>query len=328
MKFLETDISPLGMGCWPIGGAMYAGDQPLGYTNTNDADSIRTIHAALASGITLFDTAPAYGAGHAERLLSRALRGRPEALIVTKIGTGIDEQTRQITADETDPASVLPAIDQSLSRLGRDRIDLLLLHLNSLPVAQAEAIFDEVEEACKAGKVRSYGWSTDFTQSATAFSGRRNFVAIEHAMNVLLDAPDMQKVIHGSSLLALIRSPLAMGLLGGNYGATDVMRPDDIRATSNPRTAYFANGRPNPAFLARLDAVRELLTSDGRSLVQGALGWLWAKGDTNIPIPGARTVEQIEGIAGALAFGPLPGAVMAQIEALITLDPDSAAQAR
>ncbi len=322
MKFLETEISPLGMGCWPIGGAMYSGDQPLGYTNIDDDESIRTIHAALAAGITLFDTAPAYGAGHAERLLARALKDRPEALIATKIGTGIDENSKQLTEDEVEPASVLPAIDRSLSRLGRDQIDVLLLHLNSLPVSKAEAIFDEVEKARLAGKVRAYGWSTDFAKSAGAFADRRAFVAVEHAMNVLLDAPKMRDVVRKNSLFALIRSPLAMGLLGGKYGVGDIMRKDDVRATSNPRTDYFANGRANPAFLAKFDAVRELLTTDGRGLVQGAIGWLWAKDGANIPIPGARTVEQIEDIAGALSFGALPDNVMAQIETLIERDPD------
>lgn len=322
MQFIDKEIAPLGMGCWPIAGAMYSGDQPLGYTNADDDESIRTIHAALAAGISLFDTAPAYGAGHAERLLARALNDRPDALIVTKFGIAIDEDSKQLGENEVEPTSVLPAIDRSLSRLGRDRIDLLVLHLNSLSVPEAEAVFDEVEKARQTGKVQSYGWSTDFSKSAAAIADRAAFVAVEHAMNVLLDAPRMQDVVREMGLTALIRSPLAMGLLTGKYGVGDVMHADDIRATSNPRTDYFANGRANPAFLARVDAVRELLTTDGRSLVQGAIGWLWAKGGTNIPIPGARTVEQIEGIAGALSFGALPDDVMAQIETLIEREPD------
>ena len=322
MKFLDTEINPLGMGCWPIGGAMYAGDQPLGYTNSDDDESIRTIHAALACGITFFDTAPAYGAGHAERLLARALKDRPDALIATKIGTGINEKNRQLTGDESEPASVLPAIERSLSRLGRDRIDLLLLHLNSLPVSKAEAIFDEVEKARQAGKVRAYGWSTDFSISASAFADRPAFVAVEHAMNVLLDAPRMQNVVRENNLLPIIRSPLAMGLLSGKYGVGDTMREDDIRATTNPKTDYFANGQANPAFLTRLNSIRELLMTGGRSLVQGAIGWLWAKNEANIPIPGARTVGQIEDTAGALGFGAMPDDVMEQIEALIEREPD------
>lgn len=322
MKFLDTDILPLGMGCWPIGGAMFAGDQPLGYTNVDDDESIRTIHAALDAGITLFDTAPAYGAGHAERILSRALKGRPEAIIATKFGTGIIEESKQLTENEDDPASVLPAIDRSLARLGRDRIDVLILHLNSLSVPKAEALFEEVEKACAAGKVRSYGWSTDFSESAVAFADRPAFVAVEHAMNVLLDAPRMRRALHDKDLVALIRSPLAMGLLGGNYGVGDAMRKDDIRATSNPRTDYFANGQVNPTFLAKLDAIRALLTTDGRTLAQGALGWIWAQEGANIPIPGARTAKQIEGLAGALAFGALPDDVVVQVEALVEREPD------
>ncbi|MCV0424141.1 MAG: aldo/keto reductase [Roseibium sp.] len=198
MRFLDQEINPLGMGCWPIGGPIFSGDQPLGYANSDDAESIRTIHAALAGGVTLFDTAPAYGAGHAERLLAQALKNRPDALIVNKIGIAIDEETRQLTGDEIVPESVLPAIDRSLSRLGRDRIDLLLLHQNGLPIPHAEAMFDEMEKAVKAGKVRAYGWSTDFAESVSTAASRDAFVAVEHAMNVLVSPPRIQAAIRES----------------------------------------------------------------------------------------------------------------------------------
>lgn len=322
MQFLDQKINPLGMGCWPIGGSMFSGDQPLGYANADDNESIRTIHAALAAGITLFDTAPAYGAGHAERLLATALKDRPDVLVATKIGVAIDETSKQLTGDEADPKSVLPAIDKSLSRLGRDRIDLLLLHLNSFGVDDAELLFDEMEKSRQAGKIRSYGWSTDFSRSAAAVADRPGFTTVEHAMNVLLDAPRMSDVAQQCGLTALIRSPLAMGMLTGKYGAEDAIGPNDIRATSNPRTDYFTDARANPAFLTKFEAVRDLLETDGRTPVQGAIGWLWAKGGMNIPIPGARTVGQIEGIAEALNFGALPGDVMTQIEKLIERVPD------
>jgi aryl-alcohol dehydrogenase-like predicted oxidoreductase len=322
MRLFETDINPLGMGCWPIGGAMYSGKEPLGYTNTNDSESIRTIHAALDGGIRLFDTAAAYGAGHSERLLARALKGRPDAAIITKIGIAIDEKTKQLTFGDTQPASVLPAIDQCLSRLERDCIDLLLLHDNALPIPAAETIFDEMEKARQAGKIRAYGWSTDFSNSVAAVAGRPGFAAVEHAMNVLVDVPRIQNVVQENELTALIRSPLAMGLLTGKYGAEAIMRSGDIRATSNLVIEYFKGARANPVFLEQLDAVRDLLMTGGRSLAQGAIGWLWAKGGANIPIPGARTVEQIEGLAGALGHGALPDNIMAEIESLIKRDPE------
>lgn len=321
MRFLDQQINPLGMGCWPIGGPMFSGDQPLGYTNSDDDESIRTIHAALAGGITVFDTAAAYGAGHAERLLARALQNRPEALIVTKIGIAIDEDSKQLTGEDTAPESVMPAIDRCLKRLQRDRIDLLLLHQNSLPVSVANALFDEMDKACRDGKIRSYGWSTDFSESLTAVAHRDAFVAVEHAMNVLVDVPRIQAVTREHALTALIRSPLGMGLLSGKYGSGAILPSDDIRGTSNRRTDYFTDGQSNPVMLAQLDAVRDLLTVEGRSLAQGAICWLWAKGDMNLPVPGARTVEQIEGLAAALSFGALPDDIMAQIDALIEREP-------
>lgn len=321
MKFLESEISPLGMGCWPIGGKMYCGEQSLGYTRSDDKVSVRTIHAALDGGITLFDTAAAYGAGHSERLLGTALKHRPDALVVTKIGVGIDEASKQISFDPFTPDLVAPAVDGCLSRLERDRIDLLLLHVNDMPVAEAEVVFDELDRLKGAGKLGAYGWSTDYSDSASAVSSRENFKAVEYVMNVFFDAPRMQIVVQEKRLLSLIRSPLAMGLLSGKYDQNTVMASDDVRASGEAWMEYYRDGKANPDFMRTLDAVRDLLTSDGRSLVQGALGWLWGQCETYVPIPGARTEDQIEGIAGSLSFGALPGDAMKEIEALIDRKP-------
>ncbi|WP_424965294.1 aldo/keto reductase [Dinoroseobacter sp. S375] len=317
MEFLDTQIAPLGMGCWPIGGPMFSGDQSLGYSNAEDGMSIRTIHAALDGGITLFDTAAAYGAGHSERLLAQALADRPDAMIVTKIGIGIDEQSKQLSFDMPTPEDVQPAIEACLTRLNRDRIDLVLLHQNEMPIAEAAAIFDAMEEVRQSGKIRAFGWSTDFSDRTAAMAKRDGFVAIEHAMNVFFDAENVQTTARDHGLARLIRSPLAMGVLTGKYGATERLGKDDIRASGETWMEYFKDGRANPDYLARLDAVRELLCSDGGSLVQGALGWIWAKAPDNIPIPGARTEGQITEIAGALAHGPLSAEVLTEIEAQI-----------
>ncbi|WP_171128439.1 aldo/keto reductase [Ruegeria sp. HKCCA5014] len=322
MNFLETEIAPLGMGCWPIGGKMYWGEQSLGYTRSDDGTSIRTIHAALDGGITLFDTAAAYGAGHSERLLGKALKHRPEALIVTKIGVGIDEASKQISFDPFTADQVGPAVDGCLSRLERDRIDLLLLHVNDMPVAQAEAVFDRLEQLKEVGKLRAYGWSTDYSQSTLAVSSRENFRAVEYVMNVFFDAPRMQQVVKKEGLLSLIRSPLAMGLLTGKYDRKSVMSRNDVRASGENWMEYYTDGRVNPDFMRKLEAVRDLLTTDGRTLVQGALGWIWGQSETYVPIPGARTEEQIEGISGALTFGALPVEAMNEIENLITRNPN------
>lgn len=320
MMLLANEIAPMGLGCWPIGGAMFNGDASLGYSRSDDAESIRTIHAALDAGIHLFDTAAAYGAGHADRLLAQALRGRSDAMIITKIGLKIDEATKQVTDPDPDPAHVMPALDSCLERLGRDCVDILLLHVNKMSLNRAAAIFDQMERARTMGKIRAFGWSTDFTENAEAMADREGFVAVEHAMNVLLDAPRMQGVLERRGLTPLIRSPLGMGLLGGDYGANTELPADDVRAQGQTWINYFRDGRPNPEFLAQIDAVRELLQSGGRTLAQGAICWLWSQSPTCIPLPGARTAAQIVDTAGALAHGPLSSHVMAEIAHLIPHD--------
>ncbi|MFQ6549281.1 aldo/keto reductase [Aestuariibius sp. 2305UL40-4] len=316
MDILGTTISPIGMGCWPIGGPFFDGDTPLGYSGADDAQSIRTIHAALDAGIQLFDTAAAYGTGHAERLLARALKDRPDALIVTKIGLAIDEEARQLKGPDTDPTNVPAAIDACLRRLDRDRIDILLLHAGEMAVEHALPILDRMEEARQTGKIRTYGWSTDLPDRAEA-ALRPGVNATQFAMNVVHDAPRMQAIAEANNLIALIRSPLAMGILTGKFDATTQMAADDVRATTRASRDFFENGRVNPAHLASLDAVRDLLQTGGRTLAQGALCWLLARSDRAVPIPGARTPDQIEETAAALQHGPLPPDTMAEIDRVL-----------
>lgn len=328
MQMFETTIPPLGLGCWPLGGPFFAGEKPLGYANASDEEAVRTIHAAYDAGIRLFDTAAVYGAGNAERLLGETLHDRPDALIVTKIGIAFDEETRQVTGDETDPAQVRPAVERCLRRLRRDRIDLLLLHQNALPLAQARPIFEEMGRLREAGLVRAFGWSTDFPASVDAMVDTAGFEAVEFAANVFVDVPTMQGTVDRTGMLGLIRSPLAMGVLGGRYDGNSTMEPTDIRSTNEDWKAYFRNGRVEPDFLRQLDAVRELLQTGGRTLTQGSLGWLMARSDRYVPVPGARTPAQIVDSAQALQHGPLPDDVMQQIEAVLDRPPEGPPQER
>jgi aryl-alcohol dehydrogenase-like predicted oxidoreductase len=80
---------------------------------------------------------------------------------------------------------------------------------------------------------------------------------------------------------------------------------------------FFKDGKPNPAFLKKMEAVREVLTSGGRTLAQGALAWLWARSPNTIPIPGFKTVQQVEANCGAMEYGPLTPAQMGEIEQIL-----------
>ncbi len=321
-------IPAMGLGCWAIGGTWTAGTTQAGWGTVDDAVSARAIHTAVDLGIRLFDTAQAYGAGHSETVLGRALAGHPDVRIATKVGYAVDPASRTLTGEDASPAAIVLSIDHSLRRLRRDRIDLVHLHLNELSVDRAEPVFDALEALRVGGKIDAYGWSTDFPDRAAAFADRTGFVSVQHTMNVFFRADALLPVIEAKGLMSINRSPLAMGLLGGKYGAGRRLGADDVRGQSLDWMVYFKGGEAAPDYLRQLDAVRALLQTDGRSLVQGALGWLWGRSANSFPIPGFHNGAQVTELAGALEYGPLSADVMAAIEAAIIREPEGAVRPR
>jgi aryl-alcohol dehydrogenase-like predicted oxidoreductase len=108
-----------------------------------------------------------------------------------------------------------------------------------------------------------------------------------------------------------------MGFLSGKFDIGSQLPTDDVRGSGHTWVAYFTDGKPRQEFLDKLTAVREILASNGRTLVQGALAWLWARSEQTIPIPGFKTVQQVEENARAMQFGPLTANQMREIEALL-----------
>ena len=312
-------VSALGMGCWAIGGPFWRGETPSGWGEVDDEESVRAIHRALELGVTFFATANVYGAGHSERVLARALNGRrAQVVIATKFSNLFDETTRQVTGADATPAGIRTACEDSLRRLETDVIDLYQFHDNGFPADQSGPVRDTLEDLVRQGKVRAYGWSTDFPDRARAFAEGKNCASIQFMLNVLDDNAEVIAVCEKNGLAAITRGPLAMGLLTGTYTAATRPAADDVRGEKSPEwMRYFKNGRPSPEWLQKRDAVREVLTSGGRSLSQGALGWLWARSPTTIPIPGFRTVKQVEENAAAMDRGPLGGDQMAQIAKIL-----------
>lgn len=316
----------LGMGCWAIGGPFWNGDVPVGYSGTDDQESIRTVHASWAAGVRVFDTSAVYGAGHSETLLGEALHDRSDAIIVSKLGHSFNAETKQMTGPRFDPDYVRHSVSESRERLRRDRIDVMLLHINELPLDDARSVFDTLEELRLEGQIGAFGWSTDFPERVTAMAERPGFLAVQHAMNVFFDVPTMTDVCVQNDLVQLIRSPLAMGVLTGSFSDGRKVPDQDIRSNDSNWQHYFADGRGSPEFLAKVEAVRDLLTTGGRSLAQGALCWLLAKSELTVPIPGAKTVAQAEENAASLGFDPLPSSIMQEIEGVMDRPPEGSAR--
>jgi aryl-alcohol dehydrogenase-like predicted oxidoreductase len=285
----------------------------------DDEDSIRAIRRARELGITFFDVADVYGAGHGERLLGRAIAGeRDTVVIATKWGNTFDEQTRQMGEPDPSPEHLRRAVRASLERLGTDYIDLYQLHLNDLPIPQALELIPTLEDLVERGLIRSYGWSTDFPDRATAFAeAGTHCTAVQHDLSVLRGSAEVLDVCDRFDLASINRGPLAMGLLAGKYTTGSRFAADDLRGSGPEWMVYYRDGRPSEEWLRRIAAIREVLTSGGRTVAQGALAWLWARSDRTVPIPGCRTQAQAEENAGALEFGPLAKTDLALVEALL-----------
>lgn len=315
----NIEISALGMGCWAIGGPFFQNGTPLGWGEVDDNESMRALQRALDLGVNFFDTANVYGAGHSERVLAKAFEGkRDDIVIATKFNSLFDEATREVTGSSSAPADIRQACEDSLRRLNTDYIDLYQFHDNGYPADKAMPVRDTLEELVKAGKIRFYGWSTDFADRAEVFAQGEHCASIQLQLNVLDDNREVIAVCEKHNLAAINRGPLAMGLLTGKYTASTTPSADDVRGEKSPSwMKYFKDGKPSPEWLAKTEAVREILTSGGRTLSQGALAWLWARSDQTIPIPGFRTVQQVEENCGALELGPLAKNQMKEIETIL-----------
>jgi aryl-alcohol dehydrogenase-like predicted oxidoreductase len=314
------EISALGFGCWAIGGEFQAADgQPLGWGKVDDDESVRAVRRALDLGVTFFDTADVYGTGHSERVLGRALgRRRADVVVATKWGNVFDEETRTLTGQDDSPAHARRALTASLKRLGTDYVDLYQLHISDADPEQAAELRDLCEEFVREGLVRAYAWSTDDPARAAVFARGEHCTAVQFAINVLQDAPEMIALCEESDLAGINRSPLAMGLLTGKRRAHQPLETGDIRSRPPAWLQGFGDGSgADPEWLSRVDALREVLTSDGRTPAQGALAWLWARSPRTVPIPGFRSVAQAEENAGAMAKGPLTVAQMAEVERIL-----------
>ncbi|WP_371476741.1 aldo/keto reductase [Kitasatospora sp. NBC_00315] len=312
------EVGPIGVGCWAIGGPLHAGGEQFGWGTVDDAQSTAALHRAFDLGATFFDTADNYGAGHSESVLGRAFEGRRDQVVIaTKWGNTFDEATGEATGQDATPAHLRTAVDASLRRLGTDYVDLYQFHIAQAPLPVALDLVDTLEDLVAAGKIRAYAWSTDDAANAEGFAAKApHCAAVQHDFSVLNPAPEMVAVVESLGLASIARGPLAMGLLSGKYHDGRRVAADDVRAQGHPWIPYFGpDGSGSREWLTRIDAVRDVLTSDGRTLAQGALAWLLARTPAVIPIPGCRTVAQVEG--NLAVRSPLPPDEFAQVESLL-----------
>ncbi len=311
-------VSALGMGCWAIGGPWtwkQPGEDPFpaGWGQVDDDESIRAIHVAMDLGINFFDTAANYGAGHSESILGEAIAGRRDKVyIATKFGHVVDEVKKIVHRDDDQiQSNMRKDCENSLRRLGTDYIDIYQLHEASYEPEKAPLVMAILEELVEEGKIRYYGWSTDLPDRAGIFARGEHCTAIQFALNVNHDNPEMRALCKDFDLGGINKSPLNKGILTGKFSEDSTFPEDDIRHRLN-----FKEGLPAER-LKQVEELREVLTSQGHTLAQAALAYIWALDERMVPIPGFKNVQQVEENATAMDLGPLNDEQLSQIDEIL-----------
>lgn len=317
----NLEVSALGMGCWAIGGPWDWADPgkerfPVGWGDTDDDESLRALHAALDLGVNFFDTAANYGAGHSEVLLGRAFKGkRDQVVIATKFGHIVNEEKKTVySAPDQIIMNVRSDVENSLRRLQTDFIDIYQLHEGRYDAQLSLELQSVLEELVSAGKIRWYGWSTDVVENARTFASAANAVhctSIQFALNAIRDNAGMREVCADFNLAGINKDPLNKGFLTGKFNANTTFPKNDVRQGTDFSDPEIAKR------LKIVDEIRDILTSNGRSMAQGALAYIWALDERMVPIPGFKSVKQVQDNAGAQEFGPLTDAQAKEIQEIV-----------
>jgi aryl-alcohol dehydrogenase-like predicted oxidoreductase len=309
----ELKVGALGLGCWAIGGAFWDKGGYMGYGLVDDAESRRALECALEMGIDFFDVAGVYGCGHAERLLGQAIGRHPNVVVAAKFGYTFDQEQRQVTGTDISAAGIKHALSQSLKRLGREHIDIYQLHLFDISLETALEVAEVLEGLVRQGWIRHYAWCCENPEKLTTFAQNTHASVVPILLNLLEGNPSLPALCAGLGLGVMVRRPLGMGLLTGKIQPGHRFDPTDMRL----RFGWDLVQGKQAKHLKTLEALRECLTTGGRTLAQGALGWLWAIHPNLVPIPGFKTVAQVQENVGAMRFGALPIETMLEIEAVI-----------
>src|SRR6187402_1343663 len=261
-------VSTISFGAWANGGSWGAVD---------DDESMRTLHAAIDSGVNFIDTADVYGDGRSERLIARLRRERPgeEIFVATKAGRQLPQQTVEGYSRE----NLTAWVDASLQRLETDTLDLLQLHCPHPGVYDRPEVFQILEDLVTAGKLRWYGVSVETVDEAMRALRHPGVQSVQIIFNLFRMKPAdrflAEAAARGVGVIA--RVPLASGLLTGKLTPSSTFAADDHR-TFNRHGELFDRGEtfsgvPYDVGLAAVEELRPLVPP-GATLAQFALRWI------------------------------------------------------
>jgi aryl-alcohol dehydrogenase-like predicted oxidoreductase len=299
----SLEVSAIGLGCMGM-------SQGYGPNPGSREEMIAVLRGAVDRGITLFDTAEAYGPFVNEELVGEALAPvRDQVVIATKFGFKLDEEGRSVGTDSR-PEHIREVADAALRRLGTDVIDLFYQHRVD-PQVPIEHVAGTVAELIQAGKVRRFGLSEAGTDTIRRAHAVQPVTALqsEYSLWTRDPEPEILPTLEELGIGFVPFSPLGRGFLTGALTSATQLAEDDMR-TGLPR--FKAENRDaNQAFVELLDAVA---ARKGCTTAQVALAWLLAQQPWIVPIPGTRRTSRLEENIGA-ADVELTAADLAEISA-------------
>ena len=281
--------SAVGLGTWAIGGWMWGG--------TDERESVAAIHASLDAGVTLIDTAPAYGLGRAEEIVGKALSGRRDKAVIatkcglvwhTRQGNHFFDQDGRPVHRHLGRESIFHEVEQSLRRLGTDYIDLYITHWQD-PTTPIEETMRALEDLRAAGKIRAIGASNVNLEELEIYVKIGGLDAIQERFSMLDREIEAQllPVTTANGVATLSYSSLALGLLSGSIGPERVFSGDDQRR-DNPRFSV-ANREKVTRFA---EAIRPIAQEHEASIAQIVIAWTLAQPGITFALCGARNPAQ------------------------------------
>jgi aryl-alcohol dehydrogenase-like predicted oxidoreductase len=290
------EITRLGLGAWAIGGGGWQG----GWGPQDDAESVAAIHHAVERGVNWIDTAAAYGLGHAEEVVGRAVAELPpedRPLVFTKCGL-VWEEGETTVRNSLAPESIRRECEDSLRRLGLEVIDLYQMHWPTWDDTPIEDSWATMNALVDEGKVRAIGLSNFSVEELERCAGVRPVDTFQPELNLVnREAADERipwAAEHGAGVI--VYSPMGSGLLTGRFSAERAgSLPDDDwrRGHENFQEPQLTR---NLELVERLLPVAERL---GASLPELAIAWTLAWPAVAGAIVGARSAEQVDGWIGA-----------------------------
>ena len=284
---LDWNVSEIGLGCWQIG---------ADWGEVREDKAKEVLKSSFENGVNFFDTADVYGMGRSEKFVGEFIKSVSERIYVaTKAGRQINPHVAKGYYNKELMESY---VDQSLSNLNVETIDLLQMHCPPTEVYSSDHTFDMLDHLVSKGKIQHYGFSVQTVDEALACIKRPNTKSIQVIFNIFRQKPaeKLFEIAKEKKVAIIVRVPLASGLLTGKFSKDSSFAPDDHRNYNINGDAFdvgetFSGVNFNKA----LDAVEDLknILPTDITLSQLSLRWILMHDAVSVVIPGAKNKDHV-----------------------------------